>query len=134
MLKKTITYTDCNGVERTESFFFNLTKTELMKMEMSTSGGLTEMIKRVSETLDAPVIMKIFEDLILASYGEKSPDGKRFIKSKELSEAFSQTGAYDVLFMELLTDSDKASEFFKAIVPAEAVEQLEKSNHPALQN
>lgn len=134
MLKKVFKFTDYNGMERTETHYFNLTKSELMKKEMSINGGLTEMIKRVSETLDAPVIMEIFEDLILSAYGKKSDDGRRFIKSKELSEEFKQTEAYDQLFMELITDSKAAADFFKGIVPEDAAEQIDKANHPALQN
>ena len=80
MLKKTITYTDYNGVERKEDFYFNLTKAELMEMEMSTKGGLAEMIQRVVDSKDVPEIIKIFKELVLKAYGEKSPDGKRFIK------------------------------------------------------
>ena len=133
MLKKVITYTDYNGVERTETFYFNLSKSELMRKEMSTAGGLTEKIKRISETLDAPEIMSIFEDLVLSSYGVKSDDGKRFIKSKQLSEEFMQTEAYDKLYMELITDSKAAAEFFKGVIPADAAAELEKQNHPALQ-
>ena len=96
MLKKTITYTDYNGVERKEDFYFNLTKAELMEMEMSTEGGLAERIQKVVDTKDVPSIIKIFKDLVLKAYGEKSADGKRFIKSKELSEAFAQTEAYSI--------------------------------------
>lgn len=117
MLKKTIPYTDYNGNERTEDFYFNLTKAEIMEMEMSTTGGLSEMIQNVVKTQDAPSIIKIFKDLILKAYGEKSPDGKRFIKSPELSAAFSQTEAYSQLFMELATDADKAAAFVNGIIP-----------------
>lgn len=117
MLKKTITYTDYNGVERTEDFYFNLTKAEVMEMEMSTSGGLSEMINKIVATQDAPAIIKIFKDIILKSYGEKSLDGKKFVKSEELSNAFSQTEAYSMLFMELATDTEAASNFINAIVP-----------------
>lgn len=117
MLKKTISYTDYNGNERTEDFYFNLTKAEIMEMEMSTTGGLSEMIQNVVKTQDAPSIIKIFKDLILKAYGEKSPDGKRFIKSPELSAAFSQTEAYSQLFMELATDADKAAAFVNGIIP-----------------
>ena len=99
MLKKTITYTDYDGNERTEDFFFNLTKAEIMEMEMSTNGGLTEMITRIIDTQDAPSIMKVFKEIIMKAYGEKSPDGKRMIKSPELSEAFSQTEAYSELIL-----------------------------------
>ena len=117
MLKKTITYTDYNGVERKEDFYFNLTKAEIMEMEMSTSGGLTEMINRIVAAQDAPAIIKIFEELVLKAYGVKSPDGKRFIKSDELATEFAQTEAYSQLFMELATDADAASAFVNGIVP-----------------
>ena len=119
MLKKTITYTDYDGHERTEDYYFNLTKAEVMEMEMSTSGGLAGMIQRIVAAQDAPAIIKIFKDLILKAYGVKSPDGKRFIKSEELSTEFSQTEAYSILFMELSTDADAASEFVTGIVPVD---------------
>ena len=118
MIKKTVTYEDYNGTERTEDFYFNLNKAELMEMEMGTSGGLGEMITKIVAAQDAPAIIKVFKDLVLKAYGEKSPDGKRFIKSEEISEAFSQTAAYPEIFMELATDADKATEFVNGIVPA----------------
>lgn len=117
MLKKTITYTDYNEVERKEDFYFNLTKAEIMEMEMSISGGLTEMINRIVAAQDAPAIVKIFKELVLKAYGVKSPDGKRFIKSDELATEFAQTEAYSQLFMELATDADAASSFVNGIVP-----------------
>lgn len=118
MLKKTITYVDYNGAERTEDFYFNLSKAEVMEMEMSTSGGLAEMIKKIVAAQDAPAIIKIFKDLILKAYGEKSPDGKRFIKSEEIATSFSQTEAYSKLFMELATNADEAAKFVNGIIPA----------------
>lgn len=117
MLKKTIKYTDYNENEREEDFFFNLSKAEIMEMEMSTTGGLSEMIQNIVKTQDAPAIIKIFKDLVLKAYGVKSPDGKQFIKSEELSKAFSQTEAYSILFMELATDADAAAAFVNGIVP-----------------
>ena len=117
MLKKTITYTDYNGVERKEDFYFNLTKAEIMEMEMSISGGLTEMINRIVAAQDVLAIVKIFKELVLKAYGIKSPDGKRFIKSEELATEFAQTEAYSQLFMELATDADAASAFVNGIVP-----------------
>lgn len=117
MLKKTITYTDYNGNERTEDFYFNLTKAEIMEMEMSTTGGLAEMIKRIVAAQDAPAIIKVFKELILKAYGEKSPDGKKFIKSEELSNSFAQTEAYSQLFMELATNADAAADFVNGITP-----------------
>lgn len=126
MIKKTITYNDYNGTERTEDFYFNLSKAEVMEMEMSTSGGLAEMITRIVAAQDQPAIIKIFKDLILKAYGEKSPDGKRFIKSEELSTAFAQTEAYSQLFMELATDADSASAFVNGIVPSDMAKQAAK--------
>lgn len=136
MLKKTITFTDYNGTERTEDFHFNLTKAEVMEMEMSTTGGLAEMIQKIVAEQDAPKIIKVFKDLILKAYGEKSADGKRFIKSDELAQAFSQTEAYSILFMELATDADAAAKFINGIVPADVSQQAAASaaTHPALKN
>lgn len=117
MVKKTITYTDYNGLERTEDFYFNLSKAEATEMMMSTSEGLDKMIYRIVEAQDAPSIIKVFKELILKSYGEKSPDGKRFIKSEAISEAFSQTEAYSQLFMELASDPDSAAAFINGVLP-----------------
>ena len=119
MLKKTISYVDYNGNERKEDFYFHLSKAELMEMEMGTTGGLAEMIKRIVAAQDAPAIMKIFKDLILKAYGEKSPDGKRFIKNQNLIDEFAQTEAYSQLFMELAMDANKAAEFVNGIMPAD---------------
>lgn len=118
MLKKTFTYVDYNGVERTEDHYFNLSKAELMEMELSTTGGLAEMINKIVAAQDAPAIVKVFKDLVLKAYGQKSADGRRFIKSKELSDEFAQTEAYSQLFMELATDADAAAKFVNGIVPA----------------
>lgn len=123
MLKETIKYTDYNGVERTEDFWFHLSKAELMEWEMGTTGGLTEMIKRIVDAQDAPAIIKIFKELVLKAYGQKSPDGKRFIKSEELATEFSQTEAYSQLFMELATDADKAAAFVNGIMPSDVAEK-----------
>ena len=130
MLKKTFTYTDYNGVERTEDHYFNLSKAELMEMELSTTGGLAEMINKIVAAQDAPQIVKLFKDLVLKAYGQKSADGRRFIKSKELSDEFAQTEAYSQLFMELATDADAASKFVNGIVPA----MDEKSSIPTPAN
>lgn len=120
MIKKTITYTDYNDNERTEDFYFNLNQAEVMELELSTSGGLANMITNIVNAQDAPAIIKIFKELVLKAYGKKSPDGRRFEKSEALSNEFSQTEAYSKLFMELATDADKAAEFVNGIVPANA--------------
>lgn len=131
MLKKTVTYTDYNGTERTEDFYFNLTKAEMMEMEMGTTGGFTEMIQRIVAAQDTAAIIKIFKDLVLKAYGEKSADGKRFIKSDEIATAFSQTEAYSIVFMELATDADAAAKFVNGIIPADIASQVD-AQHPAL--
>lgn len=117
MFKKTITYTDYNGTERTEDFYFNLTKAELMEAELSANGGLEAMLKKIVNSKDAPKIVEMFKKIILMSYGEKSDDGRRFIKNDEIREAFAQTEAYSELFMELSTDAEKAAAFVNGIVP-----------------
>lgn len=117
MLKKTISYTDYDGNERTEDFYFNLSKAELGEMELSTAGGMEKMLKSIVADEDGKRMIEIFKDIILKSYGVKSLDGKRFIKSAELREEFSQTEAYSNLFIELLTNADKASEFINGIMP-----------------
>lgn len=128
MIKKTMTYTDFNGNERTEDFYFNLTKAEVMEMEMSTKGGLAEMIQRVISAQDQPAIIKIFKDLIIKAYGVKSPDGKRFMKNQEYIDEFVETAAFSDLFMELATDADKAAEFINGVVPADMAKQIEANN------
>lgn len=130
MIKKTITYTDYNDVERTEDFYFHLTKAEVMKMQMGTTGGLAEMIQRIVAAQDMPTIIATFEDMVLKAYGVKSPDGKQFIKNDELRTAFSQTEAYSQLFMELSMDADKAAEFVNGIMPADVQKDLAKQALP----
>lgn len=117
MLEKVITYTDYDGNERKEKFYFNLTKAELTEMELSHEGGLMKLIEKIIATKDNKKIVEIFKDLLLRSYGEKSPDGRRFIKSEELTTAFLQTEAYSDLFMELASDAKAAADFVNAIVP-----------------
>lgn len=115
MIKKTITYTDYEGIQHTDDFYFNLSRAELIKMEYSIQGGLMKKIEKLSKSVDPTQIMPLFSDIILKSYGVKSDDGKRFIKSKELSEEFSQTEAYSELLVELFSDPDKAGEFIRGL-------------------
>ena len=117
MLKKTIKYTDYDGNEREEDFYFNLSKAEITEMEMSKEGGMSEYIKKISATQNGPELIKLFKDIIIKSYGEKSLDGKRFIKNKELTEAFTQTEAYSELFVELASNADEAVKFVNGIMP-----------------
>lgn len=120
MLKKTITYTDYDGNQRTEDFYFNLTEAEITEMEYSAEGGLSAKLQRIIQSKDQPSIIKTFKELILAAYGKKSDDGRRFIKNNETAEEFKSMEAYSILFMELATDADKAASFVNEILPKRA--------------
>lgn len=115
MIKKTITYTSYDGEEISGDFYFNMNKAELFEWECSLSGGMTKAIERIAQEKDPSKIVPIFKEMILKSYGVKSPDGKRFIKAKELTDEFVQTEAYSNLFMELATNADAAAEFVKGV-------------------
>lgn len=117
MLKKTIKYVDYNGVTREEEFHFNLTKAEVVEMETSIPGGMSALIERLTKSQDTNQTIGIFKDLIKRSYGVKVDDGRRFKKSPEILEDFMQTEAFSELYIELLSDPDKAAEFVKGIIP-----------------
>ena len=123
MLKKTITYTDYDENERTETFYFNLTKAELMDMELLTDGGMTNAIERMIEEQDVQRLITLFKDVIDKSYGVKTVDGKRFIKNQEVLDEFRQSEAYSELYMELVTNADAASEFINGIMPSDITKQ-----------
>lgn len=127
MIKQTIKYTDYDGIERTEDFWFNLNKAEIMEMELTTVGGMQKMLERIVAEQDSKRIVEIFKDIILRSYGQKSPDGKRFIKSKELTDAFVQTEAYSELFMLLATNAEAATKFINGVVPNDIEKGLAKT-------
>lgn len=123
MFVKTITYTDFFDEERTEDFYFNLTKSEIIKLglSMQDQGGFATYVQNVVASKNVEKMIELIDKIIMLAYGKKSDDGRRFIKSKELSEEFVQTGAYDVMFLEFLKDEHAASNFIKAVVPQEAL-------------
>lgn len=121
MLKKTITFDDYNGKTVTEDFYFNLTKAELVELQMSEKDGFSEALELIVKSEDGKMIIEHFKKIILLSYGEKSDDGRRFKKTDELREEFAQTEAYSSLFIELATDANAATEFINGIVPAAMV-------------
>lgn len=134
MVTKKITYTDYKGNQRTEELCFNLNKAELTEMELSIEGGLHAMLLKIKEAEDMPQIVKVFKQMILKSFGVISNDGRRFAKSPELSEEFSQTEAYSELFMELVSNPDEAAAFVNGVIPAEmalAAEEAEKKGEIA---
>lgn len=132
MYIRPITYKDFDGNERTEDFYFNLSDAEITEMELSKEGGFDQWIKRIANAQNLPELIKLFKSLILMAYGEKSLDGKSFLKKdlvtgRPLSEQFEQTAAYSVLFMELVTNTDKATEFINKVIPENAAEAIEKA-------
>lgn len=127
MLKRDITYEDFNGNTVTETFYFNMTKTEVIELEVSYEGGLEGILKKIIETEDRKGLIEEFKKIVLLSYGMKSPDGKRFIKNDELREEFSQSAAFDVLFIELATDDDAAAIFVKGILPGDLSKEVAKA-------
>lgn len=117
MLKKTITYTDFDGNERTEDHYFNLTEAEIQESNLRTPGGIEAKLKKIVQAKDPNELVSYFKSFILDAYGVKSDDGRRFIKSEDLKTEFSQTGAYNKLFMELTTDTDAAIAFVQGVIP-----------------
>ena len=128
MVVKKIKYADFNGVEREEEFMFNLTEAEITEMELTTDGGLSDSIKKIIAAQDTPQIIDTFKMLLLKSYGQKSADGRRFIKSEELSKEFTQTNAYSQLFMELAYDDNAAIAFINGIIPESMRERVDENN------
>ena len=125
MIKKTVTYTDFNDIQRTEDFYFNLTEAELAEMEVSEGGSFKAMLEKIIKEDDHKRIIEYFKHIVLMSYGEKSADGRRFVKSEEIRNGFAPTEAYSKIFMELANDAKAASEFVKGIMPANVSAQVD---------
>lgn len=126
MLKKTVKYVDYDGNEREEDLYFNLSKAELVEMELSTAGGIQNYMRKIISAQDYPTLVTIFKDLILKAYGQKSLDGKRFIKNDDLRDEFVQTEAYSNLYMELIFDAKAAAAFVNGIIPSDLAEEVAK--------
>lgn len=120
MYRREAEYVDFDGNKRKETFYFNLTEAEILKMEWNTSGGLAYKLMRIINKKDGVEIMKVFDEIIDASYGVKSPDGRTFMKTPEALAEFKATTAYNDLYKEICTDSDKAIEFINQIIPVPA--------------
>jgi hypothetical protein len=118
MLKYDVTYNDFEGKERTESFYFNLMEPEIVELEAeyASSGGLENFLKNIDPQNRPKEVVDLFKTMLLNAYGEKSADGRFFLKKKEVVENFSQSAAYGALFMELLQDQDKAAAFFTGLI------------------
>lgn len=127
MIKKNIKYVDYDGIARAEDFYFNLNKAEIVELELGTTGGLTKTLEKIVQEKDNKRIVEYFKGIILKAYGEKSADGRRFIKSQELRDSFEQTEAYSELFMELSSDAKAAADFISGIVPKEAADAAKQA-------
>lgn len=117
MLKKTYTYTDYNGVERTESFYFHFTEAEILDMEMSTEGGFAERVQRIIDAKDQAALMKLIKQFVIDAYGVKSDDGRRFIKNEKVKTAFLECPAFSDIFMDMVTNDELAAEFINGVIP-----------------
>lgn len=126
MLTKAITYTNYNGEKKTKNFYFNLTRTELTKMELMEKAGLEETIKQMINTDDRAKILELFDAIVLGSVGEKSADGEEFLKSDEIRERFKSHPAYDELFMELL-NTDAMADFISKVIPQDLAAEAKKN-------
>ena len=124
MYNKTVTYKDYKGNTRTEDFYFNLNKAELVELELSTKGGLTVMMNRIIAAQDNATLFKIFKDLVSKSYGVLSDDGRKFVKNQEVLDDFMQTEAYSIIFSELATNAEAAAEFFNNVIPQNLAKEL----------
>ena len=124
MIKKTVTYKDLNGKERTETFYFHYFESEIMDMEMSEEGGLAERIQRIIDAKDQASLLKVIKKFVIDAYGVKSDDGRRFNKSQEVKDAFVECPAYSKIYMELLTNDELAAEFVNKVVPEDMAAQL----------
>lgn len=127
MYKKTVTYTDYNGNQRTEDFFFNLNKAELTEMEMANEGGMQAKLQKLMDANDNGGVLALFKDLILRSYGVKSEDGRRFIKNAQVTEEFTQTEAFSELFISLASNEEEATKFIQGILPQDLVGSVDQS-------
>lgn len=129
MIKKTVTYEDFDGNQRTEDFYFNLTKAELTEMEMSLNGGLSQLLSKIIHENDNAKIIEYFKKIVIGSYGEKSLDGRHFMKNEQIREEFASSAAYSEIFMEFASDADKAAEFVNGIMPKGLDEEINKANN-----
>lgn len=120
MLKKTISYEDFDGNQRTEDHYFNLTEAEIAEMELSMNGGLSQLLTKILQENDQKQIIEYFKKIVLMAYGEKSLDGRKFVKNQKIRDEFASTAAYSEIFMELATDADAASAFVKGVMPKNA--------------
>ena len=126
MIKKTVTYTDYNGEQRTETFYFHYTEAEILDMEMSEEGSFIDRIQRIIDAKDKTALMKLIKKFVIDAYGVKSEDGKRFMKNDELKTAFLECPAYSDIFMEMVTNDEVAADFVNGVIPSTMKDRVAK--------
>lgn len=124
MLRKSVNYTDFDGNNRTEVLYFNISKPELLDYLADKGDNFESYVRKLTETSNLKGIMDLFKEIVVISYGEKSEDGRRFIKSEQMSKEFMQTEAYNTLFEELIADPKNAIAFIKGVIPADLSDKL----------
>lgn len=127
MLKHEITYEDFNDEKVTETLYFNISKTELMELEVEHPEGMHDWLQRMVKIEDKKKLFAEFKRIILLSYGEKSPDGKRFIKSDEIRNDFEHSAAFEALFVSLIESEDTVAKFITNVLPKDLQEDVKKA-------
>lgn len=127
MFKKTVTYRDFNDVERTEEYFFHLSTTEVLKLEKNKDGSLSEQLEKIQRDEDEAAMLDMITKLVLLAYGEKSEDGRRFVKSDKLVEEFTETEAYSQIFLDIMTNENELIDFITGILPKEMSQEVQKA-------
>lgn len=130
MITKTIPYTDFNGKERIEDFNFHLNKAELLELDASYEGGWHAHLQRIVNANNNAEIYQTMKDFILRSFGIKTEDGRRFMKSDEIRRSFEESPAYEILLLELSLGPDAAkaaADFINGVVPRD----MTQANAPA---
>lgn len=117
MFKTTINYVDFDGVSREEDLYFNLTKMEMMDLELSVEGGFSNKLQELLNNNNSFEMFEIIKTFINKSYGVKSDDGRKFIKNDEVLNDFLQSAVYDEFVTSLITNEDNMNSFIIGIMP-----------------
>lgn len=134
MYKMSVSYEDFDGNQRTEDKYFNLTKAEVTELETSMNGGLSNLLEKIVAEQDQQKIIEYFKKMVLMAYGEKSLDGRIFLKNDRIREEFACSAAYSEIFMKLATDADVAAEFVNGIIPKDLKPQDHKKAEANAEN
>lgn len=121
MVRREIKFTDFNGKSQTEVGYFNINKAELGKLQMRHNGTYLDYLKLLSERKKVEEMYNFVYELILDSYGEKDPEGRKFIKTPEMRTDFEQSLAFSEMIVDLVSNPDDLANFVKGIMPPDLV-------------